>query len=275
MRAELLDKLDRLKLWASSYDRCAIAYSGGVDSSFLLTALVRAGLSPILAVSVDPPYVPDWEIAEASAYVSTIKEVEHHILSYPIPESILDNPEDRCYLCKRELFNLIKKEAESWGAEILMDGTNADDTGDHRPGMRALRELKVKSPLLELGFTKSEIREISAEWELPFADKPAYSCLLTRIPHDTRVTPEALRRIESAEVFLHELGFPAVRVRTHGELARIELAAGDMVRFLSSDTMGQTDRALKGFGYRFVTCDLGGYSMGNMNSIDKRGGDDE
>ena len=141
--------------------------------------------------------------------------------------------------------------------------------------MRALKELDVRSPLLACGFTKSDIREISAEWGLPFAEKPAYSCLLTRIPHDTHVTTEVLRRIEKAEVFLHELGFPAVRVRTHGDIARIELSAEAMRRFLIDDKMKRTDAALKSFGYRFVTCDLGGYNMGNMNSILRRSDEDE
>ena len=180
-------------------------------------------------------------------------------------EELRHNPEDRCYICKSALFSGMKERCSREGIQVLCDGSNADDVGDFRPGMRALKELGIRSPLLEAGLSKGDIREISREWELPTWDKPPYACLLTRIPHGTEIRQEMLERIEKSEVVLIESGFPAVRVRHHGDVARIELPKSRFEEFIVGGYYSMVQEKLKGFGYSFVTLDLGGYKMGSMN----------
>lgn len=265
MKSETAKKLEVLLQWFSGFERIAIAYSGGLDSSFLLAAADRLTELKVCAISVHTPYVPDWEMDEARTYVNDLEGVRFVEIALEIPEAVRENPEERCYLCKRELFSYIQREAGSWGGDVIVDGSNTDDTSDYRPGMRALRELGIRSPLLECGFSKEDIREVCREWGLPFSEKPAYSCLLTRIPHDTEVSIKMLRRIESAERCLHVLGFPSVRVRVHGDLARIEIGGGQTAAFSDPELMKKVYDRFREIGYRFVTLDLQGYVMGKMN----------
>jgi uncharacterized protein len=179
-----------------------------------------------------------------------------------MPQNIIHNPPERCYLCKTILFSELRRLADKNNA-VLVDGSNFDDIGDYRPGLRALKELGVRSPLMEAELTKTDIRAISEEWNLPTYDKPAYACLLTRIPFGTGITPEILHRIEIAETALINIGFSAVRVRHHDDLARVELPPEDIARAIKYRE--KVAGILKKSGYRFAALDLDGYRMGSLN----------
>ena len=260
-------KKQALQSLLQSYGRVAIGFSGGVDSTFLLwMALHVLGHENVLAVIADTPTLPRREFAEAlriaeqlGAQVDVVKSRELDDPAY------MANPSERCYICKAHIFSLIKDEAVAKGFDVLLDGANADDAGDFRPGRRAACELGVKSPLEEAGVCKHEIRAWSAEAELPTARKPAMACLASRIPYGTRVTVETLAQIECAEDRLHDLGFPHCRVRHHGEVARVEVPEGDIARLLEPRLRQQVAQAVMAAGYRFAALDLLGYRMGNLN----------
>jgi uncharacterized protein len=236
----------------------AIAFSGGVDSTFLLKVAHEALGDKVLAMTIRTPYIPDWEIDEARDFTAKLG-VRHLIIQMTMDNEILDNPENRCYLCKLILFKRLREAADREGFKNLLDGTNSDDSEEKRPGMKALRELNVLSPLRLNGFSKKDIRNYSRINNLPTWEKPAYACLLTRIPYNTPVNDEILRRIEKSEKFLIDLGIKAVRVRTHGDLARIETESG-LIRKIFEENLFQTiSEQLKEFGFKYVTLDLEGY----------------
>jgi uncharacterized protein len=182
-------------------------------------------------------------------------------------ERFLSNPAERCYFCKTWVFGKLVGIAKEMGDWVIIDGSNADDRDDYRPGMRANQELGILSPLQELGFTKQEIREQSREWGLPTWSQPAMACLASRIPYGTRITPEVLRRIDASETALRNLGFEQVRVRHHGNIARIELPASDLSGFIESCAENGIVEKLKSIGYAYVTLDLEGYRTGSMNEV--------
>lgn len=256
---------ERAVQWFKQKGSAAIAFSGGVDSAFLLACAVEALGDKAIAVTVRSAFFPEWERSDASEVAYRLGarhiELDADVLA---DEQIATNDEQRCYYCKRRVFGSIIEEAAIQGIDTVCDGSNADDVNDYRPGARAAQELGVHSPLRELGYTKREIRAASAVMGLPTATKPAYACLATRIPTGEKLTDERLRRIEAAEDYLHRRGFAAVRVRDHGDMARIELAQDDMAAFLQQD-FSAIDSELKQAGYRFVTLDLAGYRMGSMN----------
>ena len=259
--------LTKLQSLLQSYDRVAIGFSGGVDSTFLLWAALDAlGRENVLAIIADTPTLPRRELAEALR----IAEQLGAQVSVVIPNELNDpayvaNPPERCYICKKRIFSVIRDEAVAKGFNVLLDGSNVDDKGDFRPGRRAVAELGVKSPLEELGIGKQQIRVWSAEVGLPTAQKPAMACLATRIPFGVPVTIEALAQIERAEEALHDLGFARCRVRHHGEVARIEVPEDDVEKLLAPDVREQVAQAVKSAGYRFAALDLLGYRMGNLN----------
>jgi uncharacterized protein len=183
---------------------------------------------------------------------------------YAIPGMEM-NPRDRCYLCKKTVFTSLFKEAAARGFAVLCDGTNADDGGLHRPGMRALAEMGVRSPLRDAGFTKADIRALSAELGLPTATMPALACLATRLPYDTRITDEALRRIDRAETALFALGLPQVRVRAHGDVARIEVPPQDIQAL--AERHEQIAAIVRESGFQFAALDLEGYRTGRMDEV--------
>ncbi|MDP4143485.1 MAG: ATP-dependent sacrificial sulfur transferase LarE [Bacillota bacterium] len=242
----------------------AVAFSGGVDSTFVLKAAKEALGEKLIAITVVSPYIPKWEIAEAAELVKELG-IKHKFIEVPIIDEIRFNPEDRCYLCKTGVFTLIKEEAAKSGMKYVVDGTNADDTKDYRPGLRALKELEVKSPLLDNNITKAEVREFSKELGLPTWDKPPYACLLSRLPYGTEITEEELRKIEEAEKYLMSIGFRAVRVRSHGNIARIEVDKKDRKRLFDEELLDSISKQIKAIGYKHVTLELEGYKMGSLN----------
>lgn len=243
----------------------AVAFSGGVDSTFLAYAAREALGEKAIAITVDSPYIPKWEIEEAKELAEDIG-IAHKILKVEtIADAIINNPSDRCYLCKKLVFDNILEKARGLGHEYVMDGSNYDDTKDYRPGMVALKELEIKSPLLETSWTKQEIREASKEVGLKTHDKPAYACLLTRIPYDTRIENADLIKIEASEVYMMSIGFRAVRVRCHGDLARIEVAREDRKKLFDEDLLDSISEKLKEIGFTYVTFEAGGYKMGSLN----------
>ena len=221
-----------------------------------------------VAVTVRSRFVPDRELKEAAAFCESLG-VRHVVLDadvLAIP-GVADNPPDRCYLCKRAIFTRITETAGSLGLAWVAEGSNADDLRDYRPGMRAIRELGIRSPLLEAGLTKTEIRTISKELGLPTWDKPAMACLATRFETGRPLTAEGLARVEKAEAWLSDRGYRQLRVRVHGDLARLELDEAGMERLRSPAETQEVNAALRGFGFRYVTLDLGGYRMGSMNPV--------
>ncbi|MBI4958293.1 MAG: ATP-dependent sacrificial sulfur transferase LarE [Desulfovibrio sp.] len=261
----MADKYRSLLGALGSMGSCVVAFSGGLDSTFLLHAARQALGDGVLAVTLATPYMPKEEIAEAQA-AAEITGVRHLLLEIPFPEEIRTNPPERCYLCKKALFTLILDVAASENIANVLDGTNVDDLGDHRPGMKALKELGVKSPLLEAGLTKQDIRDLSRQHGLQTWDKPAAACLLSRIPHGTVITEAELRRIDEAEHFLKGLGFTSVRLRSHGDLARIEVPRERVSEVIEADRTYEIAATLKSLGYRYVTLDLEGYKMGSLNT---------
>lgn len=266
------NKLEKLNSILKNYSNIGIAFSGGVDSTFLLAAAIKAlGTEHVIALTVVPPYAADWEIEEAKDFATQLK-VKHIIIETEILEAVKTNPENRCYICKKHLFNTMQEQCINNKVVILADGSNVDDLSDYRPGMVALKELSILSPLLEAGLTKQDIRDLSYRWTLPTWNKPPYACLLTRIPHNRTVTPEVLKRIEQSELALINAGYPFIRVRDHDELARIEIPTSCFEEFIQKGTYSMVTNKLKQLGYRYVTLDLGGYKMGNMNNIGENNG---
>ena len=257
-------KYQELLQYIKGLKKLAVAFSGGVDSTFLVYAAKEALGRKVLALTVDTEYVPDWEVSEAATWIKTTR-VQHVIISVETPESIRENPADRCYFCKQQLFGVLLAEAERWGFRNLAEGTNKDDEGHYRPGMKAIDELGILSPLRAVGLTKEEIRELSKQFGLPTWNKPANACLLTRIPYNTTITGEELRRIESGEQFLFGNGFEGARLRSHGEIARIELQAGQFERLQDEDIRKKILEGLQSVGYRHVSVDLAGYRMGSYD----------
>jgi len=247
-----------------------VAYSGGVDSVFLARVAFEVLGAKSLAAIADSPSLPRRELDEALAIAA-----QFHIPVQIVRTREFDNPEylanpgNRCYFCKHELFTELEPLARERGFAVIAYGENASDVGDHRPGATAAAEFQVRAPLKDAGLTKAEIRELSAQFGLPTADKPQMACLSSRIPYGETVTPEKLRMIEQAENLLRDLGFYDVRVRHHelkqGPLARIEVGPTELKKFLADDTASQVAMALKQAGYLHITLDLQGYRRGSAN----------
>lgn len=246
-------------------ESAVLAYSGGVDSSFLLKAMKLSGLR-FLAVTAFSGTMPEKDFHDA---VSFAKEtgVDHLVIHTDelSNESFVSNPHDRCFYCKEELFRKLSEIAAERGFRHVFDGTNTDDLYDYRPGLKAAALYRVRSPLAESGFSKEDVRRMSRELGLSAWDRPSSPCLSSRFPYGRRITLSGLRQVEKAEEFLRGLGLHELRVRNHGEIARIEVSEKDMQVFLESDNRIKITEALKALGFSFVALDLEGYTSGSMN----------
>lgn len=259
-------KFNHLKGFLSSLKAICIAYSGGVDSTFLLKIAKNVLKDNVLAITATSPTYPHHELKEATELAKKIG-VKHLIISsneLKIP-GFSENSTDRCYFCKNDLFQKLKEEAEKYGIKNIADGSNCDDQKDFRPGRRAAEELGILSPLIEAGLTKEEIRYLSQQIGLPTWNKPSFACLSSRIPYYETITEEKLRRIENAETFLRELGFTQFRVRHHDSLARIEFIPEEMSLLNNIELRSLIHTALKNLGFSYVTVDLLGYRSGSFN----------
>lgn len=257
-------KLETLKERLRGLESCAVAFSGGQDSAFLLDVAREVLGSRTAAVSVLAPYTLKRDMRRAHGIIG-ILGVEHRSVEVPLLEELRYNPEDRCYLCKDALLECMIREKESLHMSHLVDGTHVDDKKEHRPGMRALEERGVLSPLREAGFTRDEITALLHERGRGAWTGPADTCLLTRLPRGCEVTPETLTRIEMAEEFLLDEGFTMVRVRSDGMEARIEVAPGERRRFFHEEMMGRVAARFKKLGFGHVAVDLEGYRSGSMD----------
>ena len=266
-----VEKLAKLEEWFKAIrGPVVVAFSGGVDSSVVLAAAARAlGPFRVYAVTADSPTYSRTEL-EWAKRVAGLLGVNHVIIGTNEldDENFASNPPIRCYYCKKELAQRLKEVAERVGAKVIVDGTNSEDLGGHRPGYLAFKEESVRSPLAELGFTKSDIRQVARLLGLPNWDKPSMACLASRIPYGQRITLERLKRIEAAEEAVRALtGARQVRVRDHSDIARIEVGRGDRRLFFSEEVMDEVARRLKQLGWRYVALDLEGYRSGRMDEV--------
>ena len=245
-----------------------VAFSGGVDSTFLAAAAHRVLGDEAIAVTAVSASYPDGEIDRARAIADEIGIRLEIVYTEELanPEYVQNNP-DRCFHCKSALADKLEEVIRNFGGKYdnLLYGAIADDVGDYRPGMTAAESRGIRAPLVEAGFTKDDVRSLSKDWGLSTWDGPAAACLSSRIPYGTPVTVEALRMIDQAEAFLKSLGFPQVRVRHHEEIARIEVDPADIPRFFVGGQYEQAAEVLKTIGYRYVTLDLQGYRTGSLN----------
>ena len=262
--SDLLRKKEKLENILRGLNSVAVAFSYGVDSTFLLKTAHDLLGSRAIAITATFPSFSCEESGKAERFCKK-EGIEHIVTDFDqlsLP-GFAKNPKDRCYICKRALFSKIIEAAGDRGNFRVIEGSNADDTGDYRPGMRAISELSVKSPLLEAGLTKAEIRLLSKEMGLETADKPSLACLATRFPYGERIDRERLTMVDEAERILFTLGFSQVRVRVHGKLARVEVKPDEFSKAFS--LAARIDGELRRIGFEFVSLDLGGYITGSMN----------
>lgn len=263
------DALDALKGRIKSYDRTMVAFSGGVDSSFLLKVCVDVlGKDNVVAATgASETYTPaELEFAKRTAKAM---KVRHLIIRTDEmgDEEFASNTKLRCYHCKKNFYSKLREAADREKIRFILDGTNSDDRHDYRPGRIAAAEFGVLSPLMDAGITKGEIRRYSKALNLKSWNRPANPCLASRVPYGSRITREKLEMIAQAEAFITRLGFDTVRVRHHDAVARIEIPKGDMSRFLETSACEEIDSHLKSLGFTWITLDLGGYRTGSMNEI--------
>jgi|WetSurMetagenome_2_1015567.scaffolds.fasta_scaffold06246_4 pyridinium-3,5-biscarboxylic acid mononucleotide sulfurtransferase len=259
-------KLERLRKIVARCDGALVAFSGGVDSTFLLSVAKEVLGRRLLAVTAASAVVQPDEVAGAKRLAKKLG-VAHEVIrtNEVMEERFCSNPPDRCYYCKQTLFSTLTALAGERGLACVLEASNADDTGDYRPGLRAVRELGVRSPLIEAGLTKAEIRVLSRERDLPTWNKPALACLASRFPYGERITVDKLDRVFKGEKYILSLGFRSCRLRSYGKLARIEVPQDEIGRLLEASLRRRLAARLKKLGFQYVTVDLEGYRSGSMN----------
>lgn len=260
------EKYLRLLEYLKSLKSVAVAFSSGVDSTFLLYAAREALGDNVIAVTASSCFFPVRELNEAGQFCMQ-QGIRHFIFrSEELKiEGLSQNPKNRCYLCKRELFKKIKFIAKEQHILEIAEGSNLDDNGDYRPGLQAVAELGIKSPLRDCGFTKQEIRELSRELGLPTWNKQSFACLASRFVYGETISEEKLGMVDQAEQLLLDMGFHQLRVRIHGKLARIELEPAEFERFMEETVRSRVYQELKEMGFTYVTLDILGYRTGSMN----------
>lgn len=266
MDKALLEKYDRLKDYLASFGSVAVAFSSGVDSTFLLYAAKEALGDRAIAVTASSCSFPERELKEAKEYCSNMGIRHFVIKSEELEiEGFSHNPKNRCYLCKHELFEKIGALAKEQGINEIAEGSNLDDNGDYRPGLQAVAELGIKSPLRHIGFTKQEIRELSQYFNIPTWNKQSFACLSSRFPYGDLINEKKLKMVDRAEQLLLDMGFHQLRVRIHGDVARIELLPEEFPKFMEEETRLSVYKKFKEYGFSYVTLDVVGYRMGSMN----------
>lgn len=270
MTKELQEKYEHLKSYLKSLESVAVAFSSGVDSTFLLKTAKDVLGDQVIAVTASSCSFPKREQEEAKRFCEE-NQIRHIVVeSEELDiEGFRQNPKNRCYLCKRELFEKIWEIARKNGMKAVAEGSNLDDNGDYRPGLIAVRELNISSPLRFAQLRKQDIRDISKELGLPTWDKQSFACLSSRFVYGETISEEKLHMVDEAEQLLLDLGFHQVRVRIHGKMARIEVLPAEFGKLLEGDTREQIYQKLKTLGFTYVTLDLGGYRMGSMNETIK------
>jgi len=259
------EKYQKLVDLIAKKGRVAVAFSGGVDSSILCYAAYEALGKNAIAVTIVSPMLSKRELDDAKKVAEGIG-IEHVLIEENIiDEKVAENPKDRCYFCKTLEFGAIMGAARERGIDTVLDGTNTDDESDYRPGMKALRELGVLSPLREVGLSKAEIRELSRLADIPVWDKPAFACLASRVPYGQKITREILLKVERGEEILRSFGFEQFRLRAHGNIARIEVAKSERNKFFNERVLDEISCGIKALGFTFVALELEGYRMGNLN----------
>lgn len=267
----LQEKYNDLKEYIKSLESVAVAFSSGVDSTFLLKVAHEVLGDKVLAVTARSCSFPERELKEALAFTAA-NGIAHRVVdSEELDiEGFCENPVNRCYLCKHELFTKIKAIAEEEGLREVAEGSNMDDTGDYRPGLEAVRELGVKSPLRHAGLYKEEIRQLSRELGLPTWEKQSFACLSSRFPYGERITAEKLKMVDEAEQLLLDLGFRQVRVRHHDTLARIEIGEDQFPMIMEKEIRSRIYARFREIGFIYVSLDIAGYRTGSMNeTLDK------
>ncbi|MFH1612127.1 MAG: ATP-dependent sacrificial sulfur transferase LarE [bacterium] len=263
-----MNKINKLQEILKNMKSVLIAYSGGVDSTFLLKIAKDVLKENVFAVIAKSETYPEREYKEAIKLVKNLK-VEYLTITTKelLNQNFFTNSQERCYYCKKELFTKLKQIAFEKNINYVIDGTNYDDTKDFRPGVKAICELGIQSPLKETGFTKKEIRLLSQKMNLSTWNKPSFACLASRIPYGEKITEEKLAMIEKAESYLCKLGFKQVRIRHHNNIARIEVFPEEIPNFIISSVYEKIVQKLKKIGYKYITLDLEGYRTGSMNEV--------